>query len=45
VILSGESVSVLRLRALRKDRMVNNDENASSSEAIDDIIFRLKCIR
>jgi len=25
--------------------MVNNDENASSSEAIDDIIFKLKCIR
>ena len=25
--------------------MVNNDKNASSSKAIDDIIFRLKCIR
>jgi len=37
--------TVLRLRALRKDRMVNNDGNASSSEAIDNVIFRLKCIR
>jgi len=25
--------------------MVNNDENSSSSNAIDGIVFRLKCIR
>jgi hypothetical protein len=37
--------TLLRLRALRKDRMVNNDGNASSSEAIDNVIFRLKYIR
>jgi hypothetical protein len=37
--------NLLRLRALRKDKMVNNNENASSSDTINDIVFRLKCMR
>jgi hypothetical protein len=35
--------SVLRLRACGRTEWKNNDENASSSDAIDDIVFRLKC--
>jgi hypothetical protein len=42
--IARPAVAPVKITSLRKDRMVNNDENASSSDAIDGIVFRLKCI-